>query len=180
MDRRRNDVAAYKNLKSKRMTLFLPDFFEPYIIIQGGPDPARLAARPLPKLGAIHPGAMLTTSAAAKFLGVHPETLLRWHRKGRGPHPIDRTEHMGPGFCWNLGRLIEFWEANNPTLARPRSLANIWEDWVNAQTAPLLPLPPDLRPIKPSRRQRKRRLADARRKWRRMESPHRSMSPDVQ
>ena len=65
----------------------------------------------LPSFGALPPWCPIPTPAAARYLGVHPKTLLRWHRRGIGPQPEPRGRYTGNVIYWMPAKLRSWWES---------------------------------------------------------------------
>jgi hypothetical protein len=61
--------------------------------------------REFPDFGTLPPWCPIPTPAAARFLGVHPKTLLRWRRHGVGPEPEPKGKYTKNCVYWLPSKL---------------------------------------------------------------------------
>jgi hypothetical protein len=88
----------------------------------------RLSRCLLPVFSSLPPWCPIPTAAAANYFGVHPKTLLRWHRLGIGPAPEPQDRFTCNQLFWMPAKLRAWWEAN----FRPpgRSVEEIIWEWM--------------------------------------------------
>jgi hypothetical protein len=91
------------------------------------PNAVKLRKNSPPSLYGFPPWIPVQTFAAANFLRVHEKTLLRWHRHGLGPQPIEKERYLDNQLYWLPGKLLAWWESQ--TMAQPRSYQEICTQW---------------------------------------------------
>jgi len=113
-----------------------------------GIDLKMLRERPPRELGNIPPWTPLATATAARFLQVHPKTLLGWYRAGIGPEPTSKHEiakqhfflcrYLRPGshLYFVAGILVAWWE-HLCLGVDARSYAEICRQWTETDSGRL-------------------------------------------
>ena len=94
-------------------------------------DTERLKSLSAPDCSDRPPWVPISTAEAAKLLGVHVKTLLKWSRLGVGPKPEPRDRYTCNALYWKPASLAAWWErlAGLPE----RSEQQICDEWLSTR-----------------------------------------------